>query len=153
MMSSRAVKAKKVNLLPEEDSTTFQIRRATINNTNRRIFSLEKTARCSKFVERREIKQDVQFSDDKQTIFLLSEENSTMFQTGRAATNYTNRWLSSLRKTERRSKLVERQRAIKTFLPEENNTGTSPSEAIQIRVNSSLTVTLAAHFNDKTNVP
>ena len=41
------------------------------------MFSIEKTARRSKFVEWREVKQDVQLSDNKQTRSFLPEENGT----------------------------------------------------------------------------
>ena len=112
--------------------------------------SLEKTARSSKFVEWREVKQDVQLSDDKQTKSFLPE------------------------KTAQRSKLVERRQTIqtedfpprgkqhdvpnwssgneqyKTFLPEENNTGTSTSQAIQIRVKQFFNCHLSGSFNVQT---
>ena len=109
------------------------------------MFSLEKTARRSKFVEWREVKQDVQLSDNKQSLSSLRKMARRSKLVERQQN--TNRRLSSLRKTARRSKLVERQRTIKTFLPEETTLELPQAKRSRF-VNSSLTVTLAAHFNE-----
>ena len=74
--------------------------------------SLEKTARRSKFAEEREVKQDVQLSDDKQNKVFPPRGKRHDVQTRRAATNDSNRRFSSARKTARHSKLVERQQTI-----------------------------------------
>ena len=97
------------------------------------LFSMRKMARRSKLVERQQQIQQKTF---------LPEENSTTFQTCRAAMNNTNRRLSSLKKTAPRSKLVEQQRTIQDFLLEH------PQPKRSRFVNSSLTVTLVSHFNE-----
>ena len=56
-----------------------------------------------------------------------------MFQTRRGATNNTNRRLSSLKKKHDLPNSSSGNEQFNTFLPEENNTGTSTTEAIQIR--------------------